>query len=164
MPGRATSTATGHLLVLDVKRLGERLGLSVHTEVRVGRRLWGAVRRIDVVLTDPQTRRTLGLECKAQGTKGTAEEKIPAIVEDIAAWPIRGLIVISGRGFSPNMRQFLISTGKAIELEDLEDWLVLYFGLPLPEPPAAQRGFDSLPAASGWQEVVADSANGRGDS
>jgi len=152
MPGRALSTATGHTLVLDVKRLGERLGLSVHTEVKVGRRLWGAVRRIDVVLTDPQTRRTLGLECKAQGTKGTAEEKIPAIVEDIAAWPIRGLIVISGRGFSPNMRQFLISTGKAVDFEDLEDWLVLYFGLPLPPGPGEQRDFASLPDADGWAD------------
>lgn len=150
MPGRALSTATGHLLVLDVKRLGERLGLSVHSEVKVGRRLWGAVRRIDVVLTDPQTRRTLGLECKAQGTKGTAEEKIPAIVEDIAAWPIRGLIVISGRGFSPNMHQFLISTGKAVDFEDLEDWLVLYFGLPLARDAAEQPDFASLPDADGW--------------
>lgn len=130
MPGRAGSTAAGHNLVTEVQQLGERLGLDVRTEVRVGRRLWGAIRRIDVVLTDPQTRSTLGIECKAQGTKGTAEEKIPAIVDDIAAWPIRGLIVISGAGFSPNMRQFLISTGKAVDLEDLEDWLVLYFGLP----------------------------------
>jgi hypothetical protein len=152
MPGRARATFTGQSLVAEVRRIGERLGLTVHTEVRVGRRLWGAIRRIDVVLIDPQTRRTLGLECKAQGTKGTAEEKIPAIVEDIAAWPIRGLIVINGRGFSPNMRQFLISTGKAVELEDLENWLLLYFGLPLPQP--AQKSFDSLPESEGWAQAA----------
>ena len=39
-------------------------------------------------------------------------------------------VVISGKGFSPNMRFFLISSGKAVEVEDLEDWLRLYFGLP----------------------------------
>ena len=39
--------------------------------------------------------------------------------------------MFSGSGFTPNMRQYLISTGKAVEFEDLEDWLRLYFGLPL---------------------------------
>lgn len=129
MPGRATSTASGRELVLQVLSIAERLGLTCRTEVRVGRRLWGAVRRIDVVLTDTDTRRTLGIECKFQGIAGSAEEKIPATVNDIAAWPIPGIVVIGGRGFSANMRQFLLSTGKAVDLEDLADWLSLYFGL-----------------------------------
>lgn len=130
MPGRANATASGQGLTSRVKTLAESLGLSVRTEVRVGRRLWGAVRKIDIVLTDPTTRRTLGLECKYQKTKGTAEEKIPSTVDDIRAWPIPGLVVTDGPGFSPNMRQFLISTGKAVDFDDLEDWLRLYFGLP----------------------------------
>lgn len=129
MPGRATSTASGRDLVQQVLSIAERLGLTCRTEVRVGRRLWGAVRRIDVVLTDTDTRRTIGIECKFQGSAGSAEEKIPATVNDIAAWPIPGIVVIGGHGFSANMRQFLISTGKAVDLEDLEDWLSLYFGL-----------------------------------
>jgi hypothetical protein len=29
------------------------------------------------------------------------------------------------------MRSFLISTGKAVELNELEPWLRLFFGLPL---------------------------------
>lgn len=130
MPGRARATTSGRDLVEQVKALAESLGLSVRTEVRVGRRLWGAVRRIDVVVTDRATRRTLGIECKFQGGPGSAEEKIPATVNDIAAWPIPGIVVIGGAGFSPNMRQFLISTGKAVDLDDLRDWLGLYFGLP----------------------------------
>jgi hypothetical protein len=69
------------------------------------------------------------VECKYQGTQGSAEEKIPSTIQDLAAWPIPGLVVFSGDGFSPNMRSFLISTGKAVEFEDLEEWLVLYFGL-----------------------------------
>lgn len=100
-------------------------------QVRVARRIWGAVRRIDVVLTHPESRKTLGLECKYQGTLGTAEEKIPAMIKDIEAWPIPGLVVFSGEGFTENMRSFLISTGKAVEFEDLRPWLCLFFGLPL---------------------------------
>jgi hypothetical protein len=130
MPGRAVATTSGRDLVSRVCVLGVRLGLAVRTEVRVGRRLWGAVRRIDVVLMDTATRRTLGIECKFQGGAGSAEEKIPATVNDLAAWPIPGIVVIDGAGISPNMRLFLLSTGKAVEFPDLEDWLRLYFGIP----------------------------------
>lgn len=140
MPGRAQATYQGGELVEQVASLAARLNLSFRKEVRVGRRLWGAVRRIDIVLTHEDTRRTLGIECKFQGAKGSAEEKIPATVTDIAAWPIPGIVVIGGSGFSPHMRQYLYSTGKAVDLEDLEDWLRLYFGLPEPEP--LQRGLD----------------------
>ena len=130
MPGRATAVKNGEELVLEVLALAAALGLEARTQVRVARRIWGAVRRIDVVLTQRETRRTLGLECKFQGTQGTAEEKIPSTIQDIAAWPIPGLVVFSGEGFSPNMEAFLISSGKAVELDDLRAWLALYFGLP----------------------------------
>jgi hypothetical protein len=130
MPGRATAVANGEELEREVLALATRLGLAARTQVRVGRRIWGAVRRIDVVLTHQETRRTLGLECKFQGSQGTAEEKIPSTIQDIAAWPIPGIVVFGGEGFSPNMVAFLISTGKAVEFEDLPPWLSLYFGLP----------------------------------
>ena len=83
------------------------------------------------MLTHPQTRKTLGIECKFQGVRGTAEEKIPATIKDIEAWPIPGLVVFAGEGFTENMRSFLISTGKAVEFEELMPWLCLFFGLPL---------------------------------
>jgi hypothetical protein len=129
MPGRATAVTKGSHLRDEVAAIGARLGLLAQIEVKVGRRLWGAVRFIDVVLTHPETRASLGLECKFQGTSGSAEEKIPTTIRDIEAWPIRGLVVFDGEGFSANMRAFLHSTGKAVELKDLEDWLRLYFGL-----------------------------------
>jgi len=130
MPGRATAVVNGDELVRAVLDLAARLGLDARTQVRVGRRIWGAIRRIDVVLTHQETRRTLGLECKFQGSQGTAEEKIPSTIQDIAAWPIPGIVVFSGQGFSPNMAAFLVSTGKAVEFEDLSAWLALYFGVP----------------------------------
>jgi hypothetical protein len=129
MAGRGKAVKSGTDLELQVVALAESLGLKTERQVRVGRRIWGAERRIDVVLKDPQTRVSLGVECKFQGGAGSAEEKIPATIEDIGAWPIRGLVVYAGEGFSANIKAFLLSTGKAVELDDLKTWLQLYFGL-----------------------------------
>ena len=134
MPGRALAVANGDELARAVIDLGRDLGLEAMEQVRVARRIWGAERYIDVVLTHPQTRKTLGLECKFQSVRGTAEEKIPDMIKDIDAWPIPGLVVFAGAGFTENMRSFLISTGKAVEFEELRPWLCLFFGLPLGEP------------------------------
>src|SRR5215467_12841059 len=131
MPGRGTAVTKGDELVQLVAQLATTLGLESRQQVKVARRIWGAVRRIDVVLTHPQTRKTLGVECKFQGVPGTAEEKIPSVINDIAAWPIPGLVVFSGEGFTENMKLFLISTGKAVEFQDVEPWLCLFFGLPM---------------------------------
>ncbi|CUS03603.2 conserved protein of unknown function [Candidatus Promineifilum breve] len=130
MAGKGTAVKNGNELKRVVVETGESLGLVASTEVKVGRRIWGAVRNIDVVLTDPLTRQRIGLECKYQGSTGSAEEKVQATLEDIRAWPIRGLVVIAGPGFSQNMRGYLISTGSVIDIQDLSDWLRLYFGLP----------------------------------
>lgn len=131
MPGKATAVANGEDLVRGVLQLASELGLEGRKQVRVARRIWGAIRHIDVVLTHPQTRKTLGIECKFQAVPGTAEEKIPSVINDITAWPIPGLVVFDGAGFTENMRLFLISTGKAVEFSELKPWLCLFFGLPL---------------------------------
>lgn len=138
LTGRDTASGGARELVARVAAVGAGLGLEARREVRVGRRLWGPVRRIDVVLTEPVTRRRLGIECKFQGEKGTAEEKIPATIQDIGAWPIPGIVVFAGKGFSPHMRQYLIASGKAVEAPDLEDWLRLFFGLALAGPEAGR--------------------------
>jgi hypothetical protein len=133
LAGRTGAKKSGDELVARVRGLAEALGLQSHAEVPVGRRIWGAVRRIDVVLTNPRDRRRLGVECKAQDKKGSTEEKIPTTIQDIAAWPIPGIVVFSGEGLSKNMRGFLTASGKAVEIGDLEGWLRLYFGLELPQ-------------------------------
>lgn len=129
MPGRGAAPQSGATLERAVEQLVLSLGLQARRQVKVGRRLWGSVRHIDVVATDPSTRKSLGLECKFQGGPGTAEEKIPSLITDIGAWPIPGIVVFGGPGFSDNMRLYLHSTGKAVEFDDLEDWLELFFGL-----------------------------------
>jgi len=131
MAGGAKAVASGDELAKAVCALGTKLGLEVREQFKVARRVWGAERRIDVILKDPKTAKTLGIECKFQGVGGTAEEKIPATIQDIAAWPIDGIVVFSGEGFTENMKSFLVSTGKAVHLDDLDPWLRLYFGLPL---------------------------------
>jgi len=132
MAGKAVAVASGADLERRVMEIAASLGLESRSRVRVGRRVWGAERFIDVVVTDPSDRRRLGLECKFQGGPGSAEEKIPATIQDIQAWPIRGIVVFDGEGFSEHMRSYLVASGKAVELRDLEPWLRLFFGLPLP--------------------------------
>lgn len=131
MAGRASAVASGDALCKQVVGLAATLGLEAREQVRVGRRLWGVERRIDVVLTEPTSRRRLGVECKFQGGSGSAEEKVPTTIRDIEAWPIPGLVVFAGHGFSAAMKSFLLASGRAVELPDLEPWLRLFFGLPL---------------------------------
>jgi hypothetical protein len=141
MPGRGAAVSSGDALCKAVVALGQRLGLAAREQYKCGRRIWGAERFIDVILTDRTSRKRLGLECKFQGTAGSAEEKIPAIIQDIKAWPIKGLVVFSGVGFSTNIKSFLIASGHAVDLEDLETWLRLFFGLDIgPESSGIESG------------------------
>jgi hypothetical protein len=129
MSGKAKAVENGNQLRDAVAAIGTELGLVADIEVKVGRRIWGAKRSIDVVLKDSSSRVSLGIECKFQATKGSAEEKIPPTIKNIEAWPIRGIVVYSGEGFSSNMQSYLLSTGMAVELCDVKKWLELYFGL-----------------------------------
>lgn len=129
MPRKGTALKRGDELKQNVAALARRMGLKAETEVKAARRLWGQRRYIDVVITDEKTGKRLGVECKYQATSGTAEEKIPATIQDIAHWPIPGIVVIDGEGFSANMQGYLMSTGKVVWYGELEEWLRLYFGL-----------------------------------
>ena len=131
MAGKATAVQSGDELVQEVVKIAKKLGLETKEQFHVARRIWGANRKIDVILLEAKSRKTLGVECKYQGGGGSAEEKIPSTIQDIEAWPIPGIVVFSGEGLTENMKSFLISTGKAVELNELEPWLRLFFGLSL---------------------------------
>ncbi|MBX9668325.1 MAG: hypothetical protein K2X93_11925 [Candidatus Obscuribacterales bacterium] len=139
MPGTGTAVRAGDRLAKQVVALAGDLQLESREQYRCGRRLWGAERYIDVVLTDPISKRRLGIECKAQDSPGTAEEKVVATIQDIDAWPITGLVVFSGEGFSDKMRSFMIASGKAVDFAELEEWLRLFFGLELPAAIAKKK-------------------------
>jgi hypothetical protein len=127
--GRKGAVANGKELETSVSALAISLGLDCKPQVKAGKRIWGAERRIDIVLTDPVTRKKLGVECKFQGVAGSVEEKIPATLRDIEYWPISGIVVIAGPGFSQNMVGYLLSTGRVVWRDDFEDWLKLFFSL-----------------------------------
>lgn len=129
MAGRGTAPRKGEELKRRVAELGKKMGLEVDTEVKAARRLWGSRRHIDVVYTHRETKKKLGIECKTQAEGGTAEEKILATIKDIESWPIPGIVVIEGEGFSKNMQGYLMSTGKVVWFDDLEEWCRLYFSL-----------------------------------
>lgn len=131
MPGGSSAPKSGKDLEDAVCRLATELKLEVRRGVVAARRLWGAKRTIDIVLRHRDGGKTLGIECKFQAVAGSAEEKIPATIHDIGAWPIPGLVVFDGEGFTENMKSYLVSSGRAVEFHDLEDWLRLFFGLPL---------------------------------
>lgn len=131
MPGKEAAYRAGDRLAKEVVKKTLELNLEAREQFKCGRRIWGAERRIDVIVTEPISRKRLGIECKAQDSKGTAEEKIVATMQDMNAWPIAGLLVFSGDGFSDKMKSFMLASGKAVDFEDMEPWLRLFFGLDL---------------------------------
>jgi hypothetical protein len=129
MMGKGTTSRNGKELEARVVELAEQLGLEAKTGVKATYRVWGTKRNIDVVIVQEKTGKSLGIECKYQGARETDEDKILAVIEDIKFWPIRGIMVIHGEGFSPGMQRYLMATGKTVWFDDLKDWLCLYFAL-----------------------------------
>ena len=79
MPGREQAVFSGRATEDAIAEIAYSLGLTIRKQLKVGKRLWGAERKIDIVLQHPDTRQLLGIESKFQSSKGTAEEKFPAI-------------------------------------------------------------------------------------
>ncbi len=131
MSAKKVEIANCNELIAKIVELAKGLGLETKEEYNVAKRIWGSNRSIDIILRDPKTSKVLGIECKFQKTPGTIEEKLPATIEDIKAWPMSGIVVYGGEGITVNMKSYLVSTGKALEFDELDSWLKLYFGLPL---------------------------------
>jgi len=66
MPGKGKATSAGTVLENKVVKLAENIGLVANRQVRVGRRIWGAVRKIDLIVGDGSGRR-LGIDFNAGG-------------------------------------------------------------------------------------------------
>jgi hypothetical protein len=76
------------------------LGLVVYREVNLGKTIIGKDRQIDVFVVRPMDQRAIAIECKYQDVQGTADEKIPYALEDLAALWVPGILVYCGRGWS----------------------------------------------------------------
>jgi hypothetical protein len=85
-------------------------GLHVYEEVNVGTSIIGKQRRADLFLHVPASNRAMVLECKYQDSPGTADEKIPYALQDLAAMRMPGAVCYAGRGFSLGVLHLLQSS------------------------------------------------------
>jgi hypothetical protein len=85
-------------------------GIQVYEEVNVGTSIIGKQRRVDLFVLLPAERRALALECKYQDTSGTADEKIPYTLQDLAALRMPSALAYAGAGFSEGVLHLLQSS------------------------------------------------------
>ena len=84
--------------------------VEVYDEVSAGTSMIGKQRRIDLLLLHRESNRALALECKYQDSLGTADEKIPYTLEDLASLRMPACVVYAGVGFSQGVLHLLQSS------------------------------------------------------
>lgn len=82
-------------------------GLTVYREVSLGKTIIGKNRRIDILAIVEESGRALGVECKYQASSGTADEKLPYALQDLASLEIPAYIAYAGEGFSQGVLHLL---------------------------------------------------------
>ena len=85
-------------------------GIRVYDEVNVGTSIIGKQRRIDLLVVEHERRLALAVECKYQDSQGTADEKIPYTLQDLAALRMPACVVYAGVGFSEGVLHLLQSS------------------------------------------------------
>jgi hypothetical protein len=112
--------------------IGEKLGLGVEMDYKCGRTIWGAERKINVLFTRKigEEVRRLGILCINQDGGGSARLSFYGRRMDTLEYPVRGLVVYGGAGFGDVFEGVMSGLG-AVSIDGLENWLRLYFGLPL---------------------------------
>ncbi len=119
---------TGARFETEVEQVIDELDLAYLRQVRMGVSILGRQRIIDFLVYD-RAGRYLGIECKYQQGSGSAEDKLVHTINDFESRPINHILVFGGDGFSKNVRGYLLSTGRAVEIDQLRNYLVFYFGL-----------------------------------
>jgi hypothetical protein len=127
-PGQDQAVSTGTAFEAKVAKVIQQVGLSYIRQVKMGVSILGRKRVADFLVYD-RAGKSLGIECKYQQTRGSAEDKLVHTITDFDARPVSHILVFGGEGFSKNIKGYLLSTGKAVELKQLRNYLVFYFGL-----------------------------------
>ena len=127
-PSQHQRGSTGPAFEAKVAKVIQQLGLSYIRQVKMGVSILGRKRVADFLVYD-RAGKSLGIECKYQQTAGSTEDKLVYTVTDFDARPVSHILVFGGEGFSKNIKGYLLSTGKAVELKQLRNYLVFYFGL-----------------------------------
>ncbi len=104
-----TGTEYANLIAAYLTRNYGRRGLSVYREVPLGKSIIGKNRRVDVFAVHDASAKALAIECKVQTSTGTADEKIPYTLEDLAAMHVPAFVVYAGSGFSDGVLHMLRS-------------------------------------------------------
>jgi len=102
-----------HLVGRYLVRTYAHRGIEVFEEVQLGTSILGKQRRVDLLILSRALGRAMALECKYQDSSGTADEKIPYALQDLASMPMPGVIVYAGSGFSEGVLHLLKSSASA---------------------------------------------------
>lgn len=90
--------------------------LEVLTEKHVGLRFVNTPRKMDVIVHNKRTGKSMAIEAKLQRTPGSAYEKLSYALDDCLASPIPTIIVFAGKEIRADMRSKLITSGIGVEV------------------------------------------------
>ncbi|HTO97352.1 MAG TPA: PD-(D/E)XK nuclease superfamily protein [Myxococcales bacterium] len=129
----AQNVDTLELSALEFERLialiGSSLGLDYRRRLTVGKTIYGKDREVDVLFRDARNGNRLAVEAKYQRVAGTADEKLPYAVLNMATLPLPGVIVYGGGGFHLGALHWLCANTRATDISRLADWLTVFFAL-----------------------------------
>src|SRR5256885_11249048 len=104
---------TVELSALEFERVialvGLSLGLDCRRRLTVGKTIYGKDREVDVLFRDARNGNRLAVEAKYQRVTGTADEKLPYAVLNLATLPLPGVIVYGGGGVPPGAVPSLVA-------------------------------------------------------
>ncbi len=109
--------------------IGLSLGLDCRRRLTVGKTIYGKDREVDVLFRDARNGNRLAVEAKYQRVTGTADEKLPYAVLNLATLPLPGVIVYGGGGFHQGALHWLCANTRATDISRLGDWLTVFFAL-----------------------------------
>ncbi|MBU1221926.1 hypothetical protein KKF34_11040 [Myxococcota bacterium] len=81
--------------------------IKIYDEVSIGKSIIGKNRKVDLVVFSEEKNSVFLIECKYQNTQGTADEKIPYTLQDMASIPLPAVVVYTGKGFSEGILHML---------------------------------------------------------
>ena len=109
--------------------VGCSLGLDYRRKLTVGKTIYGKDREADVLFRDGRNGNRLAVEAKYQRVSGTADEKLPYAVLNLATLPLPAVIVYGGGGFHQGALHWLCANTRATDIARLSEWLTVFFAL-----------------------------------
>src|SRR4029077_14356450 len=109
--------------------IGFSLGLDYRRKLTVGKTIYGKDREVDVLFRDGRNGNRLAVEAKYQRVAGTADEKLPYAVLNLATLSLPGVILYGGGGVRPRARRWLCANTRVTDISRLADWLTVFFAL-----------------------------------